>query len=140
MCFLRYLNETCANVHEIFFDDSIFGRVNSLEKLCDNDCFLTFKYTHEFVTNYDFDEVIFPRKYTTNDLSFFDAPTSQDTFNCTLVRSNFDTNDYSLYSYVQKLKNKYGQNVGCFQFEHVLFVDNFDRGWIDNILKTVIHY
>lgn len=132
----RYLNETCTQAYQIFFDDSKFETVNSMEKVCDNDCFLTYKYTHEFVTDYDFDEIIFPRKFTTDDLSSFDAGTSRGTFNCTTARSNFDTNDYNLYTYVQRLKEEYGQNVGCFRFEHVLFIDNFDRGWIDNVLEN----
>lgn len=63
---MNYLYENCLNFYNQYFDGSKDYIFYSNGKLSTNDCLLGFKYEYEFTTNYDIDEIIFPRKYNTN--------------------------------------------------------------------------
>lgn len=94
------------------------------ESVCTNDCFASFKYTHEFVTNYDFDEFILPRKFLpTHNLTF-----AQD-LKCTpppnkLTAPN-QQSDYNLYDYITQFisQNQTNSKVAALHFEHMLLLD-----------------
>lgn len=66
----NHLNSLCRNLFYTWFGDH-FQAFNTQESVATNDCYASFKYDYEFVTNYDFDELILPRKYVpTNNLDY----------------------------------------------------------------------
>ena len=113
---LAYLYNNCLRFYNDYFNGSRFHLLNANEVICTNDCLLGFKYQYEFTTNYDIDEVIFPRKFNSNDYSYF-----KSAVNCNQSRDKFDFN-YSIYDYAMKLTQKYGSDIGFFHFENVNFL------------------
>ena len=113
---LAYLYNNCLKFFNEYFDGSEFHLLNANEVICTNDCLLGFKYQYEFTTNYDIDEVIFPRKFYSNDYSYF-----KSVANCNRSLAKFDFN-YSIYDYAVKLTRKYGTDIGFFHFENVNFL------------------
>ena len=113
---LVYLYNNCVNFFTEYFDGSEFHLLNANEVICTNDCLLGFKYQYEFTTNYDIDEVIFPRKFNSNDYSYF-----KSAVNCNQSLAKFDFN-YSIYDYAVKLTRNYGSDIGFFHFENVNFL------------------
>lgn len=113
----QYLLNKCDNLFRVYFDWSIEGVFNIHEKVCTNDCLLNFKWTHEFTTNYDFDEFIFPRKVETNDFT---------SSNSLLEKISCDSTPekYSLYDYAVDLTRKSSTPVAVLRFKHVMFFHN----------------
>ena len=111
-----YLYNNCLNFYRRYFDGTKFDILNANEIICTNDCLLGFKYQYEFTTNYDIDEVIFPRKFYSNDYSYFNSLKD-----CNQSLSKFYFN-YSIYDYTVKLTRKYGSDIGFFYFENVNFL------------------
>jgi hypothetical protein len=91
------------------------------EKLCTNTCYMNIKNEYEFVSNFDFDEFVFPRFKKTSDYSSFNS------LNCTNLDGKRENQSYSIYDYALRLKAQLGQNVAGFQFEHVVFVKESQR-------------
>lgn len=114
-------------MYNIYFDFS-FPTFHTHEFTATNDCFTNFKYTYEFVTNYDFDELIFPRKNSINNKS---------DLTCDLSYKS----DYNIYNYADRLFRIYSKkskkNIGTIHFEHVLFVDHTED-FINKIMKPFI--
>jgi hypothetical protein len=104
------------------------------DKVCTNDCFLNYKYVYKYVSNYDIDDLIFPRKYST----FFSQTLNLNTSNCSEVYTEFaqnkDNSVYSVYDYIQRLEQKHGK-ASYFRFEHYLVLVNYEY-LIDQIVKT----
>lgn len=128
---IKYLYENCVDFYYRYFDGSKFYMFNANEVLCTNDCLLGFKYQYEFTTNYDIDEVIFPRKFFSNDYSYFKSVST-----CNQSLNTFDFN-YSIYDYAVNLTRKYGSNIGYFHFENVNFlslpeVSNQAKSFLNN--------
>lgn len=124
------LLDNCVKYLEVFFDGKLDDVVNSHEKICLNDCLTNFKYQYEFMTNYDFDEFIFPRKFKTTDYVRFDNKTDK----CESVKSN--KYDYNIYDYAKRLVDKYGANAAIFDFQHVLFMENFNKNFLKNLFEN----
>lgn len=104
------------------------------ESVCTNDCFASFKYTHEFVTNYDFDEFILPRKFLpTLDLTF--AYRNLACKSSQLAALN--QNDYNLYKYITETigqaTNSINKKVAAFHFEHMLLIDKMPDSFLKDL-------
>jgi len=115
----------CKKSYDYYFNMSNDLIYNSHERMCSNHCLMNLKYEYEFITNYDFDEFIFPRIFKPNDLKPFKFST------CDEIRNE---NDYDIYKYSTRLKKYFGPFVACYQFEHVLFLQNYEP-FIQNIFK-----
>lgn len=105
------------------------------ELACTNDCLASFKYTHEFVTNYDFDELIIPRKFVpTQDLSYVD----RGLIKCSKDAATLNHEEYNLYRYVRKLIEKASnttKKVASLHFEHMLLFDRMPDEFISDLLN-----
>lgn len=119
----QHLVRQCRDYTSEFMDPTQDDVVNSHEQVCTNACMTHFKYGYEFMTNYDFDEILFPRKFKTNDY----------TIKSDSCRPDKKQLQYDIYQYATELVKTYGTNIGSFQFEHVLFFDGID----ENFLKKV---
>jgi hypothetical protein len=110
----RYLFSYCKQVFDKLFnfgiDDINFVHGRSQT----NDCYLQFKYIYEFTTNYDFDEILLPRK-----INPFINSIPDEYQNCKL-----DTYSYSIYNYSVELFEKYGGrgNVSSIEFDCLIYV------------------
>ncbi len=68
----QFLHINCLQAYQRhFFKITRSSVYNSHERLNTNDCLLKFKYEYEYVSNYDIDEIIFPRLFGTN---YFNGP------------------------------------------------------------------
>jgi hypothetical protein len=123
--FATYMLENCHNHHSVFFNWSIDpGVLSANEKVCTNDCLLHFKHEFEFTTNYDFDEIIFPRKLNVDDYEPFLDEVKDKNSDCSNERVN--QNKYSLYDYAIRLSKLLGngKSVAMLKFENgVVFPD-----------------
>ena len=104
----------CEKAFRLHFDLSDNLAFNTHERINTNDCFYHFKYQYEYVTNYDFDEVILPRSIK-----------SFKGFNCNNSINNFRKFNYNLYEFADELFSSYGKFfTACLSFENVIFFPN----------------
>jgi hypothetical protein len=100
-----------------------------MERVNTNDCFLNLKYKYEMVTNYDFDEIIFPRS---NNLNKYQS------FNCESKYCQYFNQTYNLYDYAIKMFNLMNpQIVGCLMFINVAFIRT--DIYLDNFMKELVN-
>lgn len=126
----QQLLSECKAFASVYFDPVIEAVVNSHEIVTTNDCLTNFKYEYEFMSNYDFDEIIFPRVFATND---YQNRSSVATCNDDALKKPLD---YNIYKFARRLVDQFGSNVASFHFEHVLFLDNFDESFIDRLVAA----
>ena len=87
------------------------------DRVCMNDCYLNFKYEYELFTNYDIDEVIFPRLNEMDNLKSFESVSCNDSLKL--------EPKYNMYEYGMKLLDKFGKsNIACLMFKHVAYLPN----------------
>ena len=91
------------------------------EKMCTNDCYFKLRHSYAYLTNYDFDELLFPRHMPVDDFApLFDA---RNTSSCLQPISS--TVKYDIYTYAERLVAKYerglwSRRVAALHFEHFL--------------------
>jgi hypothetical protein len=118
----------CERTFDRHFNFSRGYTSNSHERINTNDCYTNFQYEYEYVTNYDFDEIIFPRSYDTR----FSIGVSRfvNCLNQTNKQLQYDKsvmNHKSIYDYADILFRKYGKSVTpSLFFAHVIFMPDFD--------------
>ena len=127
-----YLYRNCEKSFMKHFRSSIKNEwvLNSHERLTSNDCLLNFKYDYELVTNYDFDEIILPRKISLDDSYLYFNNEYNLCNNITDIKPKFiyDNKSNNLYNYAMKLFEHYGvHNTASIRFEHALIVKGYDR-------------
>ena len=127
-----YLYRNCEKSFMKHFRSSIKNEwvLNSHERLTSNDCLLNFKYDYELVTNYDFDEIILPRKISLDDSYLYFNNEYNLCNNITDIKPKFiyDNKSNNLYNYAMKLFEHYGvHNTASIRFEHALIVKEYDR-------------
>ena len=122
----NYSLNLCKRIYSIYFE-SRWETFHTHEMTATNDCFTNFKYTHQYVTNYDFDELIFPRKWDFN----------ASNLTCDLSISN--PIKYNIYDYASRLFGIYRkdskQPIGAVHFEHFLLVDHISQEFLVDIMK-----
>ena len=114
-----------------YFYETIILNLGYNERVNVNDCYLNFKYKYEMVTNYDVDEIIFPRSIKMNELIKYDFKS----LDCESYHKKFKIS-YNIYDYATQLFNMMGNNsAACLMFKNVMFAFN-DKNFEDFILKT----
>ena len=105
------------------------------EKINTNDCYLNFKHEYEYVSNYDFDEFIFPRSSQSDEMSaLFDSFETNSNSSCKL-KNDYKNPQYDMYRYASNLQAKLGGNtVALLQFDNSWMLLDF-RILLDKILK-----
>jgi hypothetical protein len=115
-----------------FFDQVSFSYYLTLKGLT------RAQYTHEFMTNYDIDEIIFPRAF---DTFYNEEIYKNNRTNCASEITVFHElnqvkyHQYNIYQYAKRLKNKYPLTAN-FHFEHVLFLAEYDM-FYDLLVEAV---
>jgi hypothetical protein len=128
----KNLHDICIKSYAKHFTMSKGYTSNAHERMNTNDCYMHYKYEYEYVTNYDFDEIIYPREFSTTAVSI------EKTKNCTSL-----SNTNSIYDYSKRLFNKYGSKASCLLFDHVLFIkinetffESLKNAYISNPIKV----
>jgi hypothetical protein len=118
-----FLLNNCERAHDLHFqltDEQIYY---SHERMNTNDCLLKYKYTYEYLTNYDIDEIIFPRFLSTN--SFENLFDDQTTCKSVKLMDESKLKQYNIYDYIESLFKKYNNDeIGSLKFEHVVFIED----------------
>jgi hypothetical protein len=98
------------------------------EKMCSNECFTSSKYLYHYLTNYDIDEIIFPRLFS-SDYFLNQKSNQKECFGSIKEYENVleSKNKYNLYDYAENLKSIYGKDVASFRFENFLVFNKYDE-------------
>jgi hypothetical protein len=118
----QFLHSNCLSAFDKHFRMSDLMVYNSHERMISNECLQSFRYEYEFVTNYDFDEIIFPRLHDTDNFNYANLDNVKEN----KLISREELKKYQIYDYAKKLQNKYGSNIAYFHHDHVLFLCDFD--------------
>ena len=78
---------------------------NSHERLQSNDCLMKYRYEYQYVTNYDIDEFILPRKVTNKNKNKIECKANQ-----TRLVGHEKNTDYSIYEFAKDLGREYGED------------------------------
>ncbi len=119
--FLRLLKICNSTYEKIFLNTSFDSYIYELTNM--NDCLLNYKYTYELLSNYDIDEIIFPRNYKMDEHhseyhSILYSPS------CNQDIRVFNQN-YHIYNYSIKLFNEYNiRTTACLKFSYVEFLSH----------------
>ena len=111
-----YLLKQCQHGYRNLFQAIVVaGTWNLHEKIASNDCLINFKYTHEFVTNYDFDELIIPHHSNMGDMQvYFDNMSSSKASVC-----DHNPVKFNLYDHAVKMLNKHN-DAAVLSLDHVM--------------------
>ena len=120
----RNLYDMCEKSFNKHFTMNRGYTSNAHERLNTNDCYMHYKYEYEYVTNFDFDDFIFPRYYNTRYV-----PLNESNF----CDKNKSIANYSIYEYAKRMFLKHGSKASCLLFEHVLFVP-INKKFLDSLL------
>ncbi len=105
----QVLKDYCEELFYTRFDDPSYNATNRWkhQKVSCNDCYTSFEHVYEFVSYYDFDEIIYPRKSSLNAYSSLvsNEETSCEQSNICQLVSNYK-NDFNLYEYTIDLINR----------------------------------
>lgn len=125
--FYKSLLNYCKYSHQIYFEISDEYVKNAHERICTNDCLLKSKFEFEYLSNYDFDEFIFPRHYNLkyHIMQKLNENDSCENYNKSLYEKQNNLPKYNFYKYIRKINDFYGNNMAYFHFENVLFLNNF---------------
>lgn len=140
----NYSLKQCEQVFDIYFTSS-WPTFHTHEMTATNDCFTNFKYEYQFVTNYDFDELLFPR----NEFTFrLDRPHTE--IKCQLTQSssvfsnnqaNFSFSDFSnIYDYAVRMfatNREEERPIGALHFQHVLMVDKVNDEFLNSLSREL---
>lgn len=100
------------------------------ERINTNDCYLNFKYKYEMFTNYDIDEIIFPRMHYLSNLNNFETISCNNT--CL-------TSNYNIYEYGKNLFELLGrETAACLMFVNIAFA-NFDQ-YLDSLMSNISNF
>jgi len=126
----NYSIELCKHIFKVYFEQQ-WNTFHTHEMTATNDCFTNFKYEYEFVTNYDFDELIFPRKHPTYDVHAANRTCEEKSSSPTPIK-------YSIYDFATRMfeiHKDLKQPVGAIHLEHMLFVDTVSNRFLNQLSK-----
>ena len=107
----QQLYANCEAAYYKHFNMSIDIVSNKHEQFQSNDCLLKFKYEYEFVSNYDIDEVIFPRRFEWQQLMHQHLSNVSCERNINKFIAKFEASQYNVYDFVMDLSNTYSFKV-----------------------------
>ena len=107
----QQLYANCEAAFNKHFNMAIDIVSNKHEQFQSNDCLLKFKYDYEFVSNYDIDEVIFPRRFDWPRLMEQHLNNESCEQNINKFITKFEASSYNIYDFVTDLSNTYSFKV-----------------------------
>ena len=124
------LHQICNSTYEKYFSNFLSGYH---DRICMNDCYINYKYKYELLTNYDIDEVIFPRLMQMNETKKYES------LHCNKVLRAYEET-YNIYDYAIRLMKDNGRKkYPCLMFKNVVFLPrNAQLGNFLNQLESKI--
>ena len=128
----RFLNRNCKQMYRLHFDLSYYPIFQYQQMMCSQDCYMHFKHQYEYVTNYDFDEIILPRRHgynvDANVRKLTEAAPTNASNECSasaarlneMVERGHDFS-YKMYDFATDLFNKYGHDNAYVKFKQIVF-------------------
>jgi hypothetical protein len=121
----KYLFGICEQSFNKHFNMSKDYTLNAHERINTNDCYMHYRNEYEYVTNFDFDELFFPREYETRfGMNGTDYCLSKKRYK----------KKYNIYDYAKRLFNSFEFKVASLSFDHVLFINVTDE-FIDSVFE-----
>ncbi len=129
----------CDKLKNIFLCVQTFGRdlgsLGTHENTCDMECLHNYKHAYQYMTNYDVDEFIFPRRFSKN--HFNDLENIRD-LKCSLAKNNtmngpsgglvnLNYGSNMMHEYIQRLIGIYGNQAAFFHFQNYLVLNEFEN-------------
>ena len=98
----QIIKDQCQDAFYNVFDNPTYSSKNRWkhQKITSNDCYLSLQQLYQFVSYYDFDEIIYPRQSKIDNLINFDRNCNIETL-CN--HQNLKNNELNLYSFIKKL-------------------------------------
>ena len=132
------MKRNCKRLFRMHFDLTYYPIFQHQQMICSLDCYQHFRHQYEYVTNYDFDELILPRRrgYNfTHDLERLEQvqcpqnTTTTTNTNTSAMDSMIDTSrrehaTYKLYDYASDLFARYGRHMAYVKFNQVAFFND----------------
>ncbi|CAF1113412.1 unnamed protein product [Brachionus calyciflorus] len=117
----------CTENHRKFIKDYLIDLTveDAVNRLNMNDCLHNAKYDYDYLTNYDFDEFIFPRKYPIN--YFLKFQPNNNSYCNNSIDLPFNTKDYNIVTYANSLLAKYGPQTAFFEFSDFQPLDDIEQ-------------
>jgi hypothetical protein len=126
-----HMYKQCRLAYKLYFQALVVpGTWNMHEVITSNDCYINFRYLYEFVTNFDFDELIIPHRSRMGDKqTYYHKMDANNVSMCHAEPVKFD-----IYNYSSHLFQRYSaNNVGAILLSHVVmvpFVDDLNQFFI----------
>ncbi len=134
----QYAYDQCMVGFRKFFQIIEIARVKAIhDKINTNDCYLNFRHVYEVVTNYDFDEFIWPHKTTFGQVAKYYSENLREDLQsvCNLKALSFNAFEH------EALLLRKVPNSGSLKLDHVVmlgFTNNLN-GFFEDLEKSLNH-
>lgn len=120
----KFLVENCKKLAYIHFQMKHYPTFQHQQMICTQDCYSQYRNEFEYVTNYDFDELILPR------MNGYDKNRNLDiivntTEKCSINDTRLPSMNYNIYDFANYLFTKYGKHNAYIKFRQVVFFNDF---------------
>ena len=118
----------CVSNYHIFLDKYNESKAlvdQAVNRLGSNDCLMHNKFEFNYLTNFDFDEFILPRKFLTHLYRNINISTDSKmckSFDNFVIKQN---QTYKMIDYIDFLKKKFNSNIAHFTFENFQLLSNY---------------
>jgi hypothetical protein len=138
----QIMKDQCEDAFYNVFDNPTYSSKNRWkhQKITSNDCYLSLQHVYQFVSYYDFDEIIYPRKFKIDNHVNFET-------NCKIeslcnYQNLKNSEKHDLYSFIVKLindKSKSMNEISSLYFTNAVYLEqNFHVKKLTNDLKELI--
>jgi hypothetical protein len=117
----KFLLENCKKLTLVHFQMKHYPTFQHQQMICTQDCYSQYRNEYEYVTNYDFDELILPRinGYKTDENLKIILNTTEK------CSTRLPDSKYNIYDLANYLFNKYGKHNAYVKFRQVVFFNDF---------------
>jgi hypothetical protein len=120
----KFILDNCKKLAYIHFQMKHYPTFQHQQMICTQDCYAEYRNEYEYVTNYDFDELILPRMNgynTEQNLKIIVNTTDQ----CSTNDTRLPSMKYNIYDLATYLFSKYGKHNAYVKFRQVVFFNDF---------------
>ena len=138
----QVLADYCEELFYTRFDDPSYNSSNRWkhQKVSCNDCYTSFEHVYEFVSYYDFDEIIYPRS---ENMNAYLGLTSNETACGNVCKLATMNENLDLYNYIKSILNRtydFQKPLGSLYFSNAFFLEDsyYVKKLILDLKKKVI--
>ena len=130
----------CREMHDMHFNMSEYAVFQHHQMMCTQSCYAGFRNEYEYVTNYDFDEIILPRRRgydldaNLDKIESVKSCDDKEKINSILAASKKETQNYKIYDYARDLFTKYGRENAYIKFKQAISIHDPKA-----FIKLIVH-